>query len=311
MNASLKESNGLSPVYINKCLKRSQEALLDINLDFSSVYEGFEYLCSFYEEPIRDLPLNSMVSSQIEKLVQFLDYDNDPIWMGQVDKIGRLVRTIMAHKDRWRSVTVNFPAELDTKLAADLWVLFLGGGPPQTNLDRPIPGDTIQRAVQQVTSTFSAIENYTISGSFKRWMLSFCFGSLRELAFEASWMDPIIHSLSSCTDLQALTIAQSFQLSRDNPSRSPLVISLPSLTQLTLKGYINGLAGIEFQVPRLTNLTLASPYTAWQYLPRVRPRFVYWHVITDNHEFNLRLMTNAILRLLNEYRHSKLRTIRS
>ncbi|KAG9056203.1 hypothetical protein FS842_011380 [Serendipita sp. 407] len=296
MDASLKEANGLSLKYINTCLKRSEEALLDINLDFSSVCGGYEYLCSFYEDPISDLPAHSLIFPEIQDAIGRLDENSR--WMGQQDIIGKLIRTIMAHKHRWRSATVELPAP-DTSLVVDFWVLFLGGRPSQVNRHGHFVGDIIHRAVQEVPSTFSTIENYTIWGPAKRGMMSLRFGSLRELAFEASWMDPNIHSLSSCTDLHALTI--SVQVPHVNPSRSPLIISLPSLVQLTLKGNINGLSGIEFQVPRLTKLTLVSSYTAWQYLPRVRSRFVYWHVITGNHEVNLQLMTKAVLRLLNEY----------
>ncbi|KAG8814496.1 hypothetical protein FRC17_001105 [Serendipita sp. 399] len=297
INARLEEVNRLSINYLNTCFKRSQEARLTVILDFSSVPGSYEYLTSFYKEAIRELPYASSVLPEIQDVLGQLD--DDARYTARVNELNELIRTLAAQANRWQSAAIFLPATKAGGIIATFWKLFLGSPPSSSSLGGRFMEEIDQYYCLNGFPHLANIERCTLWGPRQIGKVAWNFGVLKELFFEASWMDSSLYKLSSCVNLQVLTIHVGGP--NVNPSRSPLMISLPSLIELNLLGHVNGLLGIEFQAPRLTRLTLQYWYLPRQYLPRVRPRCVTWLVLEPPGTLDLLLAKRGVSRLLNEY----------
>ncbi|KAG8814780.1 hypothetical protein FRC17_000975 [Serendipita sp. 399] len=294
----LQEVNGLSTTYLNVCLERSREAKLDVKLDFSLASGIYEYFESIQEELRRTLPSSALLLATGDS--QFKWIDTDPGYTEELEKTKELVETLAAQMTKWQSASILFPSlDEEGELTAAFWRLFLSPASKFT-------GGIIQAYCQNGFPHLSHIKHCTLWGPSEIGKITLNSGTLRELYFEASSEDSSLYKLSSCTDLQVLTIRVHYD--NVNPSSSPLPVSLPSLLELSLIGQFDGLMGIEFQVPRLTTLTLKDWTIHVQYLPQVRPRYVYWTVdarkMTD-----LQLVEWRLDCLLEEYTEMETLTI--
>ncbi|KAG8844882.1 hypothetical protein FRB91_002244 [Serendipita sp. 411] len=276
----LKEVNCLSTRYVQACLERSRNALLDVVLDYSDVLEQFispgEYISRLIRDslPGSDLEGIDRVSVGVGDVAWDMDFSTlERILQGRFKIIQSLTGPECIHTRRWRSAIISFPANENPQ--PEMLDLFTGEMPNLQILQ--LDNVTFQLFCKRLPdSGWPTVTQFRFSSDLKLSRAPLNLGLLTVLRFEHCNEEnnaDNLATLAQCTSLRELEIECSGSKILDTPQ---IDIHLPLLTSFTLRRAVSYIDYVHFHLPKLKHLKLAC--RADQVLPNIDALHVEWEV---------------------------------
>ncbi|KAG8826959.1 hypothetical protein FRC17_008045 [Serendipita sp. 399] len=296
INKYMGEANSLSTSYINACLHRSEDVLLDVELDCSAASTQTEYIKRVMFDAIQQSMDEEDPKCVVNGISHALDRTGGfkyPVyeqkWRRFMDIVHSLTGPAWIHMRRWRSAFISLP---NIKiLAGDVWGLLSAGHAPNLQdlqiinfeLDNTFPLPPHANAVHanfrraefisdDLFPAWPAIQRLLITGKTDLSQIPIAFASLDSLEFEcytiSAWN---VDTLAQCIFLRELTINCALTY-RHHIRRAH--VHLPHLASLTLRGNINLLKHTQFHLPSIERwflqcnssqgpLEIRAPYVEW------------------------------------------------
>lgn len=266
--------------YINACLKRSENLLLDINLPIWYYDSHKGYIIEELDKFTRDLLDPEDQSSFSQQLWEMEFGFDSPKYVRRFEEtFTRLLGKRGKNIKRWRSLSISFPEDLWSPI--DLWNRFDAPAPNLRSLtligastyNGGLPGedDWLKYGLNQLSNVNEFDSNTDIPISH----LGLSTLNLHRLTVAVEPHFRNFRELNSFINLHSLTLKCRGHSKDSPPPPTGLTLDLPKLTELILDQDYVILRHVNFIVPSLNTLTIQ---TASQFhpLPTLAPRHIRW-----------------------------------
>ncbi|KAG8851472.1 hypothetical protein FRC20_001748 [Serendipita sp. 405] len=306
--------NSLSTLYVNACLERSGDALLDVVLDCRSLPQRRAYMQAY----ICDLIRRSVEDKQDK--IDILDYLSCefrgevgygcqyPLYERKLELLLGIIRTLTGpenvHVRRWRSTIISSPYfdDLDSVGGVDEAMRSLLGV-EMPNLQSLLI-DRFDESKSDGPSLWPALRELTTSAMMPIGRVPIDFTSLTSLNFHHYNYGGYISNfstLSQCVALQELTINCFGGAIINGP---PIEVGLPMLTLLVLEGHVGLLDYVRFISPNLEDWSLhCEPCNKF---PDVDAVYVQWDCRKAWNGNSLDAERSCLLQLLSSFKRTRI-----
>ncbi|KAG8756554.1 hypothetical protein FRC14_002951 [Serendipita sp. 396] len=268
LDGRLEEVNRLSEPYIETCLQRSKDALLDIRLEYNSIQGTDRFIHAIALDHLSQF-ITEKEAADFLSVADYFDGEiNCPLYEQKVNHALDLVRLLVGRKgvnlQRWGSLVVSLP-EWTFDAEIKVWKMITITATPNLHTLAIEVGDYFEDLLDEnglaAFPDLSGVVHLSMKG-VTNLLVPANFASLKSLDIQLRLNHDI---LPHCKSLQDLTIRATW-LPRTSP-QTVTDIGLPLLTSLTLIGELAKLEFFQFCLPRLDHLCLYGQTDS--YIPNI------------------------------------------
>ncbi|KAG8830715.1 hypothetical protein FRC17_004369 [Serendipita sp. 399] len=287
MDEDIEEVNSLSGAYIEICVGRSRDVLLDVILDCSAIPDPHSFMHHYIRNLIYHSEKDELGARDATDYLFFeleepevdrpRDYWEFPLYSRKLKYLLDITKSLVGLEEtnarRWRSATIRFPDTSSVTKA--LWYLISSEMPNLQSLRLNCVDYSALRKILPSQSR-PVLTQFAISKSIDLSQVPIDFEFLTTLEFAHSNFkeNTSLVTLSRCIALQELTITCWGDCDDDDGEQPG--VELPMLVSLSLRRNVSILRHVRFHLPRLENWYLDCFST--ENLPDINAPYIRWKV---------------------------------
>lgn len=267
-------------LYATACMERSQDLLLDVEINFS--------------QPISDREgMKRDIIDQVKRSVPSEFYGNVDRW-GEllecpfipesrmtyhhqaVSLVDHLVGSTGENIRRWKTLRLSLPQD-DAEFCADVWISLYRSTPNLLKLSLDCCREMSARLEDKTSRglpDLTALQHFTLHGGMTISQFGVWKNSVSYLDIE---VDNSTHAMSEIAYFPQLHTLRLHGLSCADAGISlDHIIPLPHLKKLSLSGHYDSLADLNLDFPRLEDLYIRTDHIPVSEPPHVKPIRLHW-----------------------------------
>ncbi|KAG8829761.1 hypothetical protein FRC17_006096 [Serendipita sp. 399] len=305
IDGNIQEINSLSDAYVDICVGRSRDVLLDVILDCRRIPNPpafmWHYICNIIRQSEED-KLDVEVATdylfdqlQAREMDEAHEYWEFPLYERRLDLVLDMTKSLLgaegANACRWRTATIKLPDRYCVTEA--LWPLISTAMPNLrslrlNNIDYSALRKMLLGHRQPVLTHFEVSNPVDLS------QVSIDFGFLTTLDFVYCSNQGTMNlvTLSQCVALRELNITCR---GRDSDDVDQANVELPTLVSLQFRQSVSILRRVRFHLPKLENWYLDCRPT--KNLPHINAPYIRWNVLLYPYQNEMEWFVRCLLKL--------------